>query len=111
MGIRYNISEMKVAREEGVVSQETLSSRDEHSRELMRWYEPRNVWNMDETGQVWRALPDKSLSECGKHCHGGKNSKERETWAYFVSASGKKEVPIVVGKIRNPRCFKSSKDS
>ena len=46
---RYNISEMKVAGEEGDVSQETLSSWDERSCELMRGYEPRNVWNMDET--------------------------------------------------------------
>ena len=52
-----------------------------------------------------RALPDKSLSERGKRCHGGKNSKERATWAFFVSASGEKEAPIVVGKSRNPHCF------
>ena len=71
---RYNISEMKVAGEEGDVSQQTLSSWDERSRELMREYESRNVWNIDETGQFWRALPDKSLSERGKRCRGGKNS-------------------------------------
>ena len=70
---------MKVAGEEGDVNQETLSSWDERSRELLRGYEPRNVWNMDETGQFWKALPDKSLSERGKCCHGGKNSKERAT--------------------------------
>ena len=102
---------MKVAGEEGDVSQETLSSWDERSRELMRGYESRNVWNIDETGQFWRALPDKSLSERGKRCRSGKNSKERATWAFFVSASGEKEGPIVVGKSRNPRYFKSLKDS
>ena len=99
---RYNINEMKVAEEE------TLSSWDERSRELMRAYEPRNVWNMDETGQFWRALPDKSLSERRKRCRGGKNSRER---AFFVSASGENEAPFVVGKSRNPCCFKSLKDS
>ena len=66
------VSELML-QEEGDVSQETLSSWDERSRELMRGYEPRNVWNMDETGQFWRALPDKSLSERGKRCCGGKN--------------------------------------
>lgn len=86
---------MKVAGKEGDISQETLSSWDEHSHELMRGYEPRNVWNMDETGQFWRAVLDKSLSEHGKRCHGGKNSKERATWALFVSASGEKKAPIV----------------
>ena len=32
---------------------------------LMAGYKPENVWNMDETGQFWKALPDKSLSERG----------------------------------------------
>ena len=41
---------MKVAGEEGDVSEEILTSWDECARELMRGYEPRNVWNMDETG-------------------------------------------------------------
>lgn len=72
------------------------------------FFEPRNAWNMDETGQFWRVLPDKSLSERGKRCRGGKNSKERATWAFCVGASGEKEAPIVVGKSRNSRCFKSS---
>ena len=66
---------------------------------------------MDETGQFWRALPDKSLSEGRKRCRGGKNSKERATWAFFISVSGEKEAPIVVGKSRNPHCFKSLKVS
>ena len=108
---RYSISEMEMAGEEGDVSQETLSSWDERSRELIRGYESRNVWNIDETGQFWKALTDKSLSERGKSCLGGKNTKERATWAFFVSASGEKEAPIVVGKSRNPRSFKSLKDS
>ena len=102
---------MKVAGEEGDVSQQKLSTWDERSRELMRGYEARNSWNMDETGQFWRALPDKRLSERGKRCRSGKNSKERVTWAFFVSASGEKEAPIVVGKSRKPRCFKSLKGS
>ena len=102
---------MKLAGEESDVSQETLSRWDEHSRELMTGYEPRNVWNMDESGQFWRALPDKSLSERGKRCRGGKNSNERSTWAFFVSGSGEKEANIDVGKSCNPRYFKSLKDS
>ena len=53
---------------------------------------------MDEIGQFWGALPDKSLSERGKRSPGGKNSKERATWSFFVSAFCKKETPIVVDK-------------
>ena len=49
---------MKVAGEEGDISQETLSSWGDRSLELMSAYEPRNVWNTDETGQFWKAFPD-----------------------------------------------------
>ena len=107
---RYNICEMNVAGEEGDVSQATLDSWSERARELMAGYKPENVWNMDETGQFWKALPDKSLSERGKRCRGGKQAKQRLTWAFFVSASGEKENPIVIGKSLNPRCFKNLRD-
>ena len=102
---------MKVAGKEGDISQETLSSWDEHSHELMRGYEPRNAWNMDETGQFFRALPNKSLSQASGNCTGGKRSKERLTCAFFVNASGDKEKPIIIGKSANPRCFRGVSDS
>ena len=37
---------------------------------------------------------------------GGKKSKDRVTLAFTCSASGKKEEPWVIGKSKNPRCFK-----
>ena len=76
----------------------------------VRGYKPESIWNMDETGQFWKALPDKSLSERGKRCRGGKQAKQRLTWAFFVSASGEKENPIVIGKSLNPRGFKNLRD-
>ena len=74
----------------------------------MRGYEHRNVWNMNEIGQFLRAS---FIYERGKRCRGGKNSKERATWAFFVIASGEKDTPIAVGRSLNPRCFKSLKDN
>ena len=65
---------------------------------------------MDETGSFWRGLPEKTLSERGKRCSGGKNAKQRNTWAFFVNAAGDKEDPIVIGKSVKPRCFKHLKD-
>ena len=106
----YNICEMNVAGEEGDVSQATLDSWSERARELMAGYKPENVRKMEETGQFWKASPDKSLSERGKRCRGGKQAKQRLTWAFFVSASGEKENPIVIGKSFNPRCFKNLRD-
>ena len=59
------------------------------------------MWNMDETDSFWRGLPDTSLNEKGRRCRGGKQTKQRHTWAVFVNAAGagEKEDPID-GKIR-----------
>jgi len=40
-----------------------------------------------------------------------KTPKERATWAFFVTASGEKDTPIVVGRSLNPRWFKSLKNN
>ncbi|XP_032237746.2 tigger transposable element-derived protein 6 [Nematostella vectensis] len=40
-------------------------------------------------------------------CSGGKKSKQRNTWAQRVNAAGEKELPIVIGRSENPRCFKN----
>lgn len=107
---RYNIVNMNVAGEEGDVNEEVVNSWEERARELVDDYKPEDVWNFDETGLMWRALPEKSLNEKRKRCRGGKNSKYRNTWAFFVNAAGEKEDPIVIGKSANPRCFKRLKN-
>ena len=65
---------------------------------------------IDETGSFWKGLPDASLNEKGKRCRGGKQAKQRNTWAFFVNAAGGKEDPIVIGKSAKPHCFKNMKD-
>ena len=60
---------------------------------------------MDESGVFWKALPDKGFGEKGKVCRGGKKSKHRLTVAFFVSAAGVTEKPIVIWKSANPRCL------
>ena len=107
---RYNIMHMNVAGEEGDVDKEVVNSWEERGRELVNDYKPEDVWNFDETGLMWRALPEKSLNEKRKRCRGGKNSKYRNTWAFFANAAGGKEDPIVIGKSAKPRCFKRLKN-
>ena len=73
---------------------------------MIQGYELENIWNEDETGCFFRALPDKTLAEKRKECRGGKRSKERLTVAFFANAAGDKEPPVVIGKAAKPRCFK-----
>ena len=66
-----------------------------------------DIWTLDETGLIYRALPDKSLFAKSKKCKGGKKSKERLTVAQMTSATGEKKKPIVIRKYANPRCLKN----
>ena len=107
---QHRICNMSVAGEEADVRGETVESWHERAREITRGWKPEYVWNMDETGAFWRGLPEKTLSEKGKRCSGGKKAKQRNTWAFFVNAAGEKEDPIVIGKYARPRCFKNLKE-
>ena len=47
------------------------------------------------------------MNEKGTRCRGGKQAKQRNTWAFFVNAAGEKEDPIVIERYVRPRCFAS----
>lgn len=102
---RYNVKQLKICGESGDVQGETVESWKERLLEIVQGYEKEDVWNMDETGIFWRALPDRGFGQKSKSCKGGKKSKQRITVAFFVSASGHKEKPVVIWKSENPRCM------
>ena len=101
---------MSVAGDEGDVCQETLESWRGQVKELIRGFEPADIWNQDETGAMWKGLPDKPLGERGKRCRGGKNSKQRITAALFVNAAGGKKNAIIIGSSKKPCCFANLPD-
>ena len=103
---KYNIKELRISGESGDVEGPTVDSWLERLPELVTGYAQNDIWNMDETGLFWKALPDRGFGVKGKQCRGGKKSKQRFTVAFFVTASGKKEKTIVIWKSANPRCLK-----
>ena len=105
---RHNIKQVVVSGESGDVSGDTISSWKERLPEIIAGYAPRDIWNIDETGCFWRALPEKGFGRKGQECKGGKKSKHRATIAFVVNAAGQSEcMPIVIWKSNNPRCFKN----
>jgi len=46
-------------------------------KQLISSYEPRNIYNADETGLFYKILPNKTLSFKNEICTSGKKSKER----------------------------------
>lgn len=73
-------------------------------------YGSENIFNGDETGLFYKLAPQNTLKFKGEKCIGGKLSKERITVFVCANMTGtEKRDLLVIGKSRNPRCFKSVK--
>lgn len=72
-------------------------------------YEPGDIYNADETGLFYRALPEHTYMFKGEKVKGSKTCKERITVLCCVSMTGEKKELLVIGKSKNPRCFKGVK--
>jgi hypothetical protein len=107
---RHNLKCLTVCGESSEVFKDTVEAWHKRLRDLVVGYEPQNIWNSNETGCFFRALPNKTLAEEASRCKGGKKSKSRITVAFFVSAAGDKEPPIVIGKSMTRPCFSGLKD-
>ncbi|GFT00658.1 jerky protein homolog-like [Trichonephila clavipes] len=72
-------------------------------------YSPQQIYNADETGLNFRALPKKSLaSQDEKSAPGYKISKDRVTLMACSNAFGNHKLPLmVIGKSAKPRAFKN----
>ncbi len=88
---RYNIRQVTIQGESGDVSGVTIQSWKERLPEILKEYRKEDIYNLDETGCFWRALPEKGFGEKGKKCRGGKKSKQRVTIAFLVNAAGVKK--------------------
>ncbi|XP_065197225.1 tigger transposable element-derived protein 6-like [Sycon ciliatum] len=77
---------------------------------LIEGYEPKNIFNADETALFYRLLPHHTLAFRGEKCQGGKKKKERLSVLLAANMDGsEKLVPLVIGHYKNPRCFKNAR--
>lgn len=108
---RYDLAFKRMCGESGSVDQTLVTNyRADKLCALLRQYPPENVFNCDETGLFYKMLPDKTLALSGEPCHGGKHSKERLTVVVGGNMTGTEKLPLlVIGKSKNPRCFKGVK--
>ncbi|KAH0820527.1 hypothetical protein GEV33_002264 [Tenebrio molitor] len=68
------------------------------------------IFNADETGLFFKMTPNKILKFKGEKCSGGKMSKDRITVLVVANMTGTvKKKLLVIGKSKNPRCFKNVK--
>lgn len=66
------------------------------------------IYNADETGLLWRCLPNSTLAGNTETCAKGfKKNKDRLTVLFCSNASGNHMLtPYVIGKYKKPRAFK-----
>ncbi|XP_065650656.1 tigger transposable element-derived protein 4-like [Hydra vulgaris] len=76
---------------------------------LLLNYKLENIFNADEFGLFYQCLPNKTYHLSREKCFGGKNSKVRLTGIAAGSATGEKLPMFVIGKSKNPRCFRHIK--
>ena len=70
-----------------------------------------DLYNCDETGLYYRALPDGTYAKKSEKVHGGKKSKERITVLLCCNFEGSHKLPpLVIGKSKKPRCFSNVKE-
>jgi len=78
--------------------------------DIIKDYEPQDIFNADETGLYWRAIPDGTLSFKNADAAGSKVPKERVTLLLACNMHGSENLePLTIGKSKNPRCFKNVK--
>ena len=104
---RHSIACSAISGERGDVDSVVVDNWRDRLPEICSGYEARNIWNMDETGLVFRALPDRTLCVRGSDCAGGKKSKERLTVSLACNMEGEFDKPLVIGKAAKPRAFRN----
>lgn len=72
---RTGIKAKFISGESRDVREEMVDSWRERLPVIFQGWHPRYIWNMDETGQFFRALPNRSLTEASQSCTGSKKSK------------------------------------
>ena len=72
-------------------------------------YGKTDIYNADEFGLLFKALPKKTLHLKDGKCDGGKHSKIRVTGLAAVNMNGDKLPMFVIGKFQKSRCFKNIK--
>lgn len=104
---RHDITFNQICGEVKDTDEVTVSEWKEKLDTLIDGYDACDIYNGDEIGLFFRALPNKSLCLRGEKCIGGKISKERMTVYLCGNMVGQMEKPMVIGKSKKPRYFKN----
>ena len=107
---RYGISFKTISGESNSVTEEMTAPWNETTLPtILSRYSLENIFNADEFGLFYNCLPDKTYHFKSEKCSGGKHSKLRLTGIAAGNAKGERLQMFIIGKSKNPRCFKGVK--
>lgn len=104
---RHNIAFKNISGEAADVSYADVTQFRTTLSSILAQYRAEDIYNADESGLFFRALPTKTLAFKSDKCTGGKLSKERLTILFCVNMVGEKERLLLIGKAARPRAFKN----
>lgn len=97
--IRHGIQYRLICGESAAVDPVTVDDWKQRLPSIIDEYSPNDVYNADETGLFFKALPNRSLVMAKDTCKGGKRSKERFTVLLCTNMTGTDKLqPFLIGK-------------
>ena len=108
---RHGITFKEVSGESEKVTKEMAAPWEETTLPtILARQQLKDIFNADEFGLFYEALPLKSFHFKGKGCSDGKHSKMRLTRMAASNALGEKILMFLIGKSASPRCFKHARN-
>lgn len=105
---RHNINFKTVCGESADVDEVSVQNWITKLKSIIKDYDAKDIFNADETGLYYLAMPNKTFALKSDKCVGKKSAKQRVTILFCSNMNGEKENPLVIGKSKNPRCFKGA---
>ena len=97
---RHGIKHRAICGESATVDPTTVDDWKIRLPLIIDKYAPKDVYNADETGLFFKALPDRSLVMAKETCKGGKRSKECFTVLLCTNMTGTDKLqPLIIGKL------------
>lgn len=73
---------------------------------LIKNYKEIDIYNADESGLFYKALPNGTLASKGEKVEGGKVQKDRLTLLFICNMDGSDKHIFCIGRSKNPICFR-----
>lgn len=75
-------------------------------------YAPEDVFNMDESGLLWRMPPSTTIAALNRQQHGSKGDQDRFTIAFACNATGTGKLPpLFIGHFKKSNSFGKNTDA